>query len=93
MIPVFIDDWGADGTSEPSRSGDQRAGGNLGKADGGKTGCDGTTENAGSDEMGWIDEEYKGMCGRNCAEREYIYVSKKGSRKAALWQSKNRVLG
>ena len=23
MIPVFIDDWGADGTSEPSRSGDQ----------------------------------------------------------------------
>ena len=25
--------WGADGTSEPSRSGDQRAGGNLGKAD------------------------------------------------------------
>lgn len=46
----------ADGTSEPSRSGGQRAGGNLGKADGGKTGCDGTTENAGSDEMGWIDE-------------------------------------
>ena len=40
----------------PSRSGDQRAGGNLGKTDGGKTGCDGTTENAGSDEMGWIDE-------------------------------------
>ena len=29
---------------------------NFGKADGGKTGCDGTTENAGSDEMGWIDE-------------------------------------
>ena len=56
MIPVFIDDWGADGTSEPSRSGDQRAGGNLGKTDGGKTGCDGTTENAGSDEMGWTDK-------------------------------------
>ena len=35
---------------------DQGAGGNLGKTDGGKTGCDGTTENAGSDEMGWIDE-------------------------------------
>ena len=32
------------------------AGGNLDKTDGGKTGCDGTTENAGSDEMGWIDE-------------------------------------
>mgnify|MGYP000712501983 CR=1 FL=1 len=28
----------------------------LGKADGGETGCDRTTENAGSDEMGWIDE-------------------------------------
>ena len=37
---------------------DQRAGGNLGKADGGKTGCDGTTENAGSDEMGWNNEQY-----------------------------------
>ena len=33
MIPVFIDDWGADGTSEPSRSGGKRAGGKLGKAD------------------------------------------------------------
>ena len=49
-------DWGADGTSEPSRSGGQRAGGNLGKTDGGKTGCDGTNENAGSDEMGWFNE-------------------------------------
>lgn len=26
------------------------------EADDRKTGCDGTTENAGSDEMGWIDE-------------------------------------
>ena len=30
--------------------------GHFGKADGGKTECDGATENAGSDEMGWIDE-------------------------------------
>ena len=52
MIPVFIDDWGADGTSEPSRSGDQRAGGNLGKADGGKTGCKRKLKEAGSDEVG-----------------------------------------
>ncbi len=27
-----------------------------------------------------------------CVERERVYVSRKGSRKAALWQSKNRVL-
>ena len=31
-------------------------GGNLGKAEGGKTGCNGTTENAESDEMDWINE-------------------------------------
>ena len=55
MISVFIDDGRTNSTSEPSRSGGQRAGENLGKADGGKTGC-GTTENAGSDEMGWIDK-------------------------------------
>ena len=34
-----------------------------------------------------------GMCGGNCVERERVYVSRKGSRKAALWQSKNRVMG
>ena len=39
-----MDDGGTNSTSEPSRSGDQRAGGNLGKTDGGKTGCDGTNE-------------------------------------------------
>ena len=55
-ISVFIDDGRTDRTFEPGRSGGQRAGGNLGKADGGETGCDRTTENAGSDEMGWIDE-------------------------------------
>ena len=55
-ISVCIDDGRTDRTFEPGRSGGQRAGGNLGKADGGETGCDRTTENAGSDEMGWIDE-------------------------------------
>lgn len=56
MISVFTDDGETDKRSEPSRSGCQRACGKLKEADGGKTGCDGTIENAGSDEMGWIDE-------------------------------------
>ena len=42
--------------SKPSRSGCQREGGNFSKADSRKTWCDGRIENAGSDEMGWIDE-------------------------------------
>ena len=46
------------------------------------------------DLMKWVGlmNNIKGMCGRNCVERERVYVSRKGSRKAALWQSKNRVL-
>ena len=43
---------GTNSTFEPSRSGDQRAGGNLGKADGGKTGCKRKLKEAGSDEVG-----------------------------------------
>ncbi|SCK04080.1 Uncharacterised protein [uncultured Clostridium sp.] len=45
-----------DRPSEPSRLECQREGGNFGKAEGGKTGCNGTTENAESDEMDWINE-------------------------------------
>lgn len=45
-----------DRPSEPSRLGCQREGGNFGKAEGGKTGCNGTTENAELDEMDWINE-------------------------------------
>ena len=55
-ISVFIDDGGADDTLESSCSGSQRTGENYAEADGGKTGCDGTNENAGSDEMGWFNE-------------------------------------
>ena len=43
-------------TLESSCSGSQRTGENYAEADGGKTGCDGTNENAGSDEMGWFNE-------------------------------------
>lgn len=63
---------------------------NLGKADGGETGCDRTTENAGSDEMGWINEWHQSLCRRNCVEREGIYVSRKGDRKAALYKDDNK---
>ena len=56
------------------------------KQDGGKTGCDGTNENAGSDEMGWFNEWHQSLCGRNCVEREGIYVS----RKAALYKDENK---
>ena len=46
------------------------------------------------DLMKWVGlmNNIKGMCRRNCVERDCVYVSRKGSRKAALWQSKNRVL-
>ena len=53
---VFTDDGETDRPSKPSRSGCQREGGNFSKADSRKTWCDGRIENAGSDEMGWIDE-------------------------------------
>lgn len=56
MISVFTDDGETDRPSKPSRSGCQREGGNFSKADSRKTWCDGRIENAGSDEMGWIDE-------------------------------------
>lgn len=47
------------------------------------------------DLMKWVGliNNIKGMCGGNCVERERVYVSRKGSRKAVLWQSKNRGLG
>ena len=54
------------------------------------TGCDRTSENAGSDEMGWFNEWHQSLCGRNCVEREGIYVSRKGSRKAALYKDENK---
>lgn len=53
-------------------------------------GCDGTNENAGSDEMGWFNEWHQSLCGRNCVEREGIYVSRKGDRKAALYKDENK---
>ena len=56
-ISVFTDDWEVDSTSESSRSGSQRAGGSVDEADGGKTECDRAVENAGSDEMGRVDEQ------------------------------------
>ena len=37
-------------------------------------GCDGRVEDAGSDEMGRIDEQYQSLCGRNCIGRNYIFV-------------------
>ena len=55
-----------------------------------KTGCDGTNENAGSDEMGWFNEWHQSLCRRNCVEREGIYVSRKGDRKAALYKDENK---
>ena len=40
--------------------------------------------------MGWIDELFKYMCGKNCATRDCVYVSKEGSRKAALYKYENK---
>ena len=68
----------------------QRTGENYAEADGGKPGCDGTNENAGSDEMGWFNEQHQSLCRRNCVEREGIYVSRKGDRKAALYKDENK---
>ena len=47
-------------------------------------------ENAGSDEMGWFNEWHQSLCRRNCVEREGIYVSRKGNRKAALYKDENK---
>ena len=46
------------------------------------------------DLMKWVGlmNNIKAMCRRNCSKRDCVYVSRKGSRKAVLWQSKNRVL-
>jgi hypothetical protein len=36
--------------------------------------------------MGWFNEWHQSLCGRNCVEREGIYVS----RKAALYKDENK---
>ena len=44
------------------------------------------------DQMKWVGlmNKYQSQCGRNCVEREGIYVSRKGSRKAALYKDENK---
>ena len=54
------------------------------------SGCDGELEYTGSDEMGWFNEWHQSLCRRNCVEREGIYVSRKGDRKAALYKDENK---
>ena len=54
--------------------GDQRAGGNLGKTDGGRNRV--TEQLKMQDLMKWVGlmNNIKACAGRNCAEREYIYM-------------------
>ena len=40
--------------------------------------------------MGWFNEWHQSLCGINCVEREGIYVSRKGDRKAALYKDENK---
>ena len=62
-------------TAESSWTGSQRAGENDDEADGVKTGRDGDVENAGLDEMGRIDAQYR-ACAEGIALKEIIYLKR-----------------
>ena len=50
--------------------------GQAGAADQSTARGDRRIENAGSDDMGWENEQYMGLCGGDCDEEGYIYKLK-----------------